>query len=833
MTPESKDFVDEITDLALDVVAGRKNLVYAHRIGSKRIKVDKSFQLSMLFEINQKVQEFRVAEPDLAVALSRLNFQLAKVAKDHATIGVSAWTCGSLAKNAEEFEQALRLFKKARLHLQKVNIISNVVTLTLHIAHIYQKTGEFKKARRQLSRALNKLQEIDSTRQKSELYYMIGLQFEIFETLEDVYKSVAYCKKGLKLSESVRDLASCFKIAENLLRLHYQLDELTDAIAFCSKVISFSRALGDPVSEALYTRQLGLLYHRMSDNNQAVHYFKKSRNLAQKLGNRDLQLKADLGIAVVLAAASQYSASFSLYKKLLHSARDLQDDDFELALLSSISSSYLRIGRPAKALHYERKAQRLAAKLNKTKVRIHSLVKIAEAEIDCGFPHRAINRLQKELLNHQKSMDPGVGYRLNGVLARAHLESGHPELAQDFFSRAIPFARQLHKVAPLSVLLMNYGSACQYGHRIQQALEAYEEAIGLTKKHHDRQGEAKIQSYVGDLYYFYGDIIKAREAYGSSLKLFRSANDRSGILMNLMQIARVSKETSMIDEARLSYEKLMQIAQRWRFPKYEIQAAGNLGVLLCAKSEQYELKNGLYYLNKAINIAHKHKFVGAEMQWKNELGSIHSALGSLTQASAIFKSVLAVAKKTGDVEAEMQASVGAATICKRTAKYRNGYQFIKRAVSICEKLREQAHLERHKIKFMEASEKIYSLAVEICIAMDEKKTALRFLEMAKSRALADQVSLQVMRLYQSSRRTRDLIAKEKTILLKLKSMQELDIFNLNQALLDSERPVLKYKTLTAELENVYTKLGEFDHQYVALRKGLRVSYTAIRSALCR
>ncbi|KAA3659990.1 MAG: hypothetical protein DWQ10_07635 [Calditrichaeota bacterium] len=757
MKIKKRIFLEKLTELAYDVIEKKRSIRNAIQTSHQMVKHNVSFKLSWLIAINIHSMKLESRNPDIACIIAEINYNLARLTKDHTVISSCASNYSIRLKKVGMLKQALNTMKLARMYYRKLNKLYDVIFLTLQIGSINQKLGEMKKARYQFRQAHKMARYIDNISEKIKIFYMLGLVFEIFETLPDVYLSIKYCKVALNLAEENNDSKSCFDIAENLTRLHYQLDDKETAIIYCRRVIKYTELLDDYQSKAIFTRQLGLFYYNLGDNNNAILYFTQAHEDAQQLKDRNLQIRALLGIGMAQAASTNIETAFSIYKKILLQAQNSQNHFLEQTILSTIASTYMQLGRPEKALRFDWDAYYLADKHNETKLKNLSLVNIANSEIDLGNPVDAIARLKKQLANFEKqnSISASLGYRFNGTIARAYLEMGNVILAQQHFQKALTFARRLHKAYPLPTLLTNYGLTYQNSNKVFFALQAYEEAVGIARKHNDIHAEAKIFSYIGELYLSYGDIRKAKEAYYFSLTHYRKARNRRGILTALLQFANISIEMDMKDETEQFLKKIIRIAQKWNNRSSEMQALGALGALVLEYKDEPE--KALLHLNKAADIAGELKNSGTEIKLRNKIAIGLNRLGMHEKALKILKVQVETAQRLGDKQEEMYICFNKATIYTELKNYFDAYKYISRAIEISEQLRTEGHLESHKMHYMKQSEQMYYVAINICLELSKNKEALEYLEKIKSRVLAEQISLHQHSFGDNNARPQNLI----------------------------------------------------------------------------
>ena len=106
--------------------------------------------------------------------------------------------------------------------------------------------------------------------------------------------------------------------------------------------------------------------------------------------------------------------------------------------------------------------------------------------------------------------------------------------AGPWFRQALRLSEQLASPTPRARSLNRLGNWLQNTGRIQEALEAHQEALRLFEMRADRQGMAQTLEMLGMAHYFTGDPARTvKDFFGRAIELFRSLGDSQSLFSTL------------------------------------------------------------------------------------------------------------------------------------------------------------------------------------------------------------------------------------------------------------------------------------------------------------
>ena len=249
---------------------------------------------------------------------------------------------------------------------------------------------------------------------------------------------------------------------------------------------------------------------------------------------------------------------------------------------------------------------------------------------------------QIEAIYHQVVADPDKGSKHFWDLAQTwyndfrlvELEASLDNLQEHI---------QQQRLGPLLIAAVLYwrGQARFRGYRNDEALENYEQAIGLFRDVGDRLGEANTLKAIGDVLQFLDRRDEALENYEQAIGLFRDVGSRLGEANTLKAIGDVLQFLKRNDEALENYEQAIGLFRDVGDRLGEANTLLGLGDLRDHKEEALEL----YWAAQQLYDQIGHQYSQARnLRWfiaeaQAALGQVSAAQSSLQVAAEMFNRI--------------------------------------------------------------------------------------------------------------------------------------------------------------------------------------------------
>jgi CHAT domain-containing protein/tetratricopeptide (TPR) repeat protein len=223
----------------------------------------------------------------------------------------------------------------------------------------------------------------------------------------------------------------------------------------------------------------------------------------------------------------------------------------------------------------------------------------------------------------------------------------------------------------------------------EKAYHLYQDVVTVAAA----EGNDSLTAYglkgLGNIWYLFSDLEKAKEHYGEALSLFKGLGDFRGEAKIYNNLGIIAEEETRYADARNYYQQAFGILQgktevTREDREDEVALLGNIGHLL---EVQAEPDSAVYYYRAAIDRAEDIGYV------RGEGDALHN-IGNIYQRSAQYDSALFYYKRSKELFEQMQNAKGVAdnlremgaTERKRGA-YGNAIAFLEQAVGLFGEMR--------------------------------------------------------------------------------------------------------------------------------------------------
>src|SRR6266700_295553 len=243
------------------------------------------------------------------------------------------------------------------------------------------------------------------------------------------------------------------------------------------------------------------------------------------------------------------------------------------------------------------------------------------------------------------------------MMAIGFLWTGHDyERAGVWFRQALALAEQLADITLRARSLNRLGNWLVNTGRIQEALEAHQEALRLFETRADRQGMAETLEMLGGASFFTGDPARAvKDFFGRVIELFRTLGDRqklsSTLAVRALDAAPETIESTFSalltrEECVQDTEEALRLARQTNSPS---------GQAFVEMATTYVLSSfGAF--GPALAHAHEALRIATSIEHQEWIAATHGALGQLyllllepDRAVACLETALAGAQASGSM----------------------------------------------------------------------------------------------------------------------------------------------------------------------------------------
>ena len=425
-------------------------------------------------------------------------------------------------------------------------------------ARRYATLGEHKLAVESFKAALDANRQSSDKAVESDLCAEIG---DVFADLGEVSVAMDWFERAEQLDRRDDDqlgLAAARRRLGAAFRERGNPTQADDAFDRAERILDELEETDELRFEcSLLLRERGVLDHENAHYRKAVELFERSLVTQEALDRKAEQ------VTTLRLRASAYhqlqeirSAIEDLERarKLVDAAPDL--DAIELIEINNLLGGiYEDQGKIEKALDLYRASRSEAERLHNPRMRMECLRRLGSAEKALGEHNDAVRHYMEALkLARDREDEPAIS-ELLGDLSDVRLEVGEVDRAIQDLKRALKYDLRHEDMLGEALVHRRLGMALQHKGRLEDADEAYQEAMNLLAESDDDGEKAVLLVHWGSLYEDQGSYSKALESYRDARKLNEhGAENDIGVAICWRHEASVLRELGDFDDARAAID---------------------------------------------------------------------------------------------------------------------------------------------------------------------------------------------------------------------------------------------------------------------------------------
>ena len=477
------------------------------------------------------------------------------------------------------------------------------------------------------------------------------------------------------------------------------------------------------------------------DTERALRLADCATYVAATIGRQDLWAHSLRLQANVLTVAGKYRAALALYTKALAMFGELRESEGAARTLTAMIQSRIMLGEYQFAFAAAKRAKKILSRLKDPR-------RLARLDNNIGNIYHRQDRFREALTHYERAHRRLVRYGdseeltialnnmsmcLIGMNDFAGAVNAHERARRLLSGRELPRIRLIndYNIAYLYYLRGDYSNAIQ---RLQYSKKQAEE-IGYGYL------IALCDLDLSDIYVELNLSAEARDVANAAHQRFtelaipyEAAKSRANEAIALGQLGETDCALNLFAEARAFFVRENNSVWPWLIDLYCALVLTDLG--RCGEAQRLA--------QKAVS-----RFRGKSLQGKAAL--CHLVLAQLDlrakrtkDAAAHCQRALKLLKTFDSPILEFEASFLNAEIARARNQVRVAYRACQSARIPLENLRSSLARDELKIAFMKDKAKLYERLVELCLAKagnpHSTKEAFNYIELAKSRSLADFLS---------------------------------------------------------------------------------------------
>jgi len=225
-------------------------------------------------------------------------------------------------------------------------------------------------------------------------------------------------------------------------------------------------------------------------------------------------------------------------------------------------------------------------------------------------------------------------------------DKGYDVYQQCKYNEAIDIFDQCLKLkikdSERGALLILFGNALSSLGRNKDAEDRYQEALLLTHRIKDREGEATALGNIGLIYYNKGKLDTALKYHKNALGIAREIGYKEGEANQLGNIGLIYSDKGVLDQSLKYHKNALGIDREIGYKQGEAIQLGNIGLIY---SDKGELDTALKYHKEALEINREIGYKQGEAIQFNNIGTVYEDNGDLDQSLDYYKKALEIFEK--------------------------------------------------------------------------------------------------------------------------------------------------------------------------------------------
>ncbi|BBC25473.1 CHAT domain-containing protein [Pseudanabaena sp. ABRG5-3] len=513
---------------------------------------------------------------------------------------------------AKQYPEALKSLEQALQIYRSLKDRSNEAKILINLGQVYRSLKDSAKAIAYYQQALEIAIQIADLQSQSNVLNSLG---NVYNFLGQKQKAIEFYQQSLAIAEQTSESVcanlpkdkSCIVIRDiqrnslnGLGNVHNSLGQYQKAIDFYQQSLAIAKQMGKRQWESLALGNLGNTYDSIGQHQKAIELFHQSLAIARQISDRDGEGTILLSLGNAYNSLGKYQEAINFYQQSLVIAKQLRDQKSVGSALGNLGSTYNSLGQYQKAIEFFQQSLVIDQKLGDRQGEGITLGNLGNAYYYLGQYQKAIEFYQQSLaIAQQTNNRHSTAIWLNN-LGNVHNSLGQYQKALDFYQKSLEITKQIGDLKGEGKLLGNLGNAYYYLQQYPKAIQFYQQSLASAKQIGDRQNEGAWLNNLGVAYHYQKQYLKAIEFYQQSLNIYQEIGDREGlgsVLTNLGSAYTISRQyPKALNYYYQALATVQQIGDRYG----ESATLKNLGYLFTAQ-QQPEL--AILFYKRSINIS--------------------------------------------------------------------------------------------------------------------------------------------------------------------------------------------------------------------------------------
>ena len=457
------------------------------------------------------------------------------------------------------------------------------------LGSLYTETGDYDKARGQLSRLLvSDPKNVKALWQMGVVEFMSGNPQAALEPLN----------KGLSLAVQLDAQELKALILQSLGISYRMINKPDDAMRSYQDAMAINRRLGLKRNLAGNLVEMAVLQNTQGKADAALADYSQALQLQREIGMKKEVGDTLNGIGTVYQSEGDYDKALQSYKESLQIQRDTGDENYQALCLNNIGGVYLGKGDTDNALTYLQQALQLREKLNIAGAIAETLANLGQVYSITGQYGQALTTSMRALDLWRKAGNARGAADESHDIGLVFLYQGRFGAAINAMQDAVNGYRAVGDRSTEMVELLN-----DLADTLAQAGRASESASLLSEARtiaHDLKNEslqAELLKTQGDIQRYRGDWKSAKNFYDQASRAAAHGTDPGEILISKLHVAEAATGEGKAPSVLREFRNLTQQADRRNLKYLSLESSADMAEAMIHSKDyshaQQELRTDL------------------------------------------------------------------------------------------------------------------------------------------------------------------------------------------------------------------------------------------------
>ena len=383
----------------------------------------------------------------------------------------------------------------------------------------------------------------------------------------------------------------------------------------------------------------------------AIAKFESAKEKYRQTGNRKKEGSCFSKIGSIYSRMDEDRNAIDSYLQAIALFREIKDRNEESFALGNLGNAYFRNENYAKAIEAHQNTLAIAKETGDKFTQALALREIGKSLMHMADLRKSLEFYTAALASFRELGETGDEGPIMTRIAGLYVMLGDYQTAKKWLEKSLEFQKKNNFRYEEGEVLGLFGLLYTALNEKQKALDYYQERLSISIELNDINGAATERSQIADIYLQLGQKEKAVSLLTESLVIYRKLGRRAVIASTLKELADVlGKDLKGAETAKTYLTEALELAKQVNYRSEQAAILLDLGILYSNvfKDETQSLE----YKNQSLAL---YESIGAISDTANgmyQIGISHWSSKSFDKAFAYFSTAHALARYTGDLEAE-------------------------------------------------------------------------------------------------------------------------------------------------------------------------------------